>query len=114
MKKPNLGTLTTEEDRRDAVHVAIIPIMAGERLEPGTKVKLTSGEAFHTTRSNKVIGVVDPFLIAAVDQGETFWMLMSPGSVSDLRHSWNHPEIPEETSHDEGFDPDGCISMGCE
>jgi hypothetical protein len=108
---PKLGEQPTLDCNRDAVHVAIFPAMASEPLNPGDKVSLIGG--YYAESSEKPDGVVDPFLSGPIGKGDRFWLLLNPGAVTDLRHSWTHPSIPdEELDEDESEDNyDGC--NGC-
>ena len=110
MNKPTLGETPTV-NVRDAVHVAIFPMIAGDLLQPGTRVKIYRAEAVETSLDD-YIGVVDPFG-PSVSVGQTFWMLMRPGTVRDLRHNWSCDELPDSDGGEENLDPYGCISMGC-
>jgi hypothetical protein len=85
---PNLGELAADTARRDAVHVAVAPVVAGENLHPGHHVALKDGRAF---AKGQTIGVVDPFLTADVQEGERFWLFLYPNTVTSLRHVWTHP-----------------------
>ena len=38
-----LGTIHTRDEKRDAIHLAVIPAMAGSFLPPGTHVALSEG-----------------------------------------------------------------------
>lgn len=88
--QPKLGQLATEADRRDAVHIAMAPVIASHNLLPGSRVKLDSnGEAMWT--SIDPIGIVDPFLQEPVKQGDRFWLMLFPGTITGLRHTWSHP-----------------------
>ena len=90
---PCLGKLIVDgERRRDAVHVAVAPVTAVERLAPGAHVGFVSAndrERVGTSRTP--IGVVDPFLQEEVQPGERFWLFLYPNSVTSLRHVWTHP-----------------------
>jgi hypothetical protein len=97
---PNLGHLADNTARRDAVHVAVAPVVAGEELSPGERVALGKyGEAYGPT--SKPIGIVDPFLTENVQRGQRFWLFLLPNTVTSLRHVWTHPAfkvtIPEAT-----------------
>jgi hypothetical protein len=97
---PNLGETPAEDSRRDAVHIAVIPIVAGEMLCPGDRVCIRDNCAY--LLGGKEVGIVDPFLtVDTVKKGEQFWLLMLPLTVTDLRHTWRHwafktkiPEVP--------------------
>lgn len=86
--------------KRDAIHVAIAPVMAGETLARGTRIRiLPEGLAFRDEDNG--IGIVDPFLrTAGVAIGERFWMFVEPGTISGLRHDWHHPVIDAAESKD--------------
>ena len=91
-----LGELIgNEEVRRDAIHVAVIPVRAAMQLSPGTHVAPLSLE-----RNNWVlprdanVGIVDPFLKENVQFGQRFWLLLYPGRILSLRHEWNHTAFP--------------------
>lgn len=79
---------------RDAVHVAVVPVTAGERLIPGSRVRVENGRAF--VAKSSAVGVADPFLSVAVMTGQRFWLYLQPGSITSLRHEWEHPSFPLE------------------
>lgn len=85
---PKLGQLVEWQAFRDAVHVAVAPVVAGERLSPGFHVRLKDGRAY--SDSEDLVGVVDPFLLADVEPGQTFWLFVYPNTVTSLRHAWTH------------------------
>jgi hypothetical protein len=86
---PNLGKLIDGDERRDAVHIAVAPVEAAQRLTPGQHVGLSDdGRAI---ASGVPIGVVDPFLTTAVEPGQRFWLFMYPNTITSLRHVWTHP-----------------------
>ena len=102
---PNLGSTPNETDQRDAVHVAVIPVIAGEWLAPGSQVGLTTpGNLELVGNVPNPIGVIDPFLREPIGKGERAWMLMYPGIVHPIRHEWSHPaltsaEVMAEAKH---------------
>ena len=99
MSESKLGHIPSGEEGRDAVHVAIIPVRAGQRLRLGQRVRLTHvGRA--VPAGDDAIGVVDPFLTGkrSVGQGEWFWLCLYPGTVTSLRHHWEHPGIPSSAA----------------
>lgn len=89
MSDPELGKLIDGDGRRDAIHVAIAPVVAAEWLEPGERVGiLPNGTA---TKRMRHLGVVDPFLPDSVAPGRRFYMVLFPRSITSLRHEWTHP-----------------------
>jgi hypothetical protein len=95
MDGPNPGTLIEDgERRRDAIHIAIAPVTAAERLLPGQHVGFVSGDTEHVGVVNapsRCLGIVDPFLRQAVEKGQRFWLFLYPNTVTSLRHYWTHP-----------------------
>lgn len=101
--KPNIGQQPEENARRDAIHIAVAPIVAAERLNPGTKIILREGKAEWCEREEYTsIGIVDPFLKQPIEKGQRFWLFLNPDSITSLRHVWSHPsfkaKLPEITN----------------
>ncbi len=90
--KIELGKLAEEEGHKDALHVAVVSVEAGEDLEAGTKVHMLKGSAYQcgSVSDREADGIVDPFLTKMVREGECFWLLLAPGKVKNLRHDWQH------------------------
>jgi hypothetical protein len=90
---PRLGQLIEDGDRRrDAIHIAVAPVTAAERLAPGQHVGLVEeGNLELAGPCDCNIGVVDPFLTQGVEPGQRFWLFLYPGTISGLRHVWTHP-----------------------
>lgn len=109
--KLGLGQIITTEQNRDAIHVAIAPVVAAETLMPGTHVGIDSeGKAsIHATK----IGAVDPFMPCEVMAGQGFWLFLFPGTISSLRHEWTHPALQHAAPvvEEEEEEYDGC--SGC-
>lgn len=97
----NLGKVITTEQQRDAIHVAVAPVVCAEPLLPGAHVGL-NGAGRATKYSTKLIGVIDPFLKRVVEAGETCWLFMYPNTITSLRHEWSHPAFPVETKTQAG------------
>lgn len=92
-----LGTILGEGERRDAIHLAVEPAVAGEDLRPGEHVGLLSpGVAAGEGACGKPVGIVDPFLPGGVRKGQRFWLVVYPRQVTSLRHVWTHPDFPGE------------------
>jgi len=88
-----LGQLIEDGDRRrDAIHIAVAPVTAVERLSPGQHVGLVREDDPELVGPcDRTIGVVDPFLTAEVEPGRRFWLFLFPGTITGLRHVWTHP-----------------------
>lgn len=100
METPKVGQLIKDgERRRDAIHVAIAPVTAYETLIPGEKIGFVQqGDYEHVGACRNgadkyAVGIVDPYLTGSVLKGERFYLFLSPGTVTSLRHVWNHPQF---------------------
>lgn len=92
-KDIKLGTKPVEGQLRDAIHVAIAPMVASTQLKPGAHVGiLPDGTA---GMSDNPIGIVDPFIGGSVYKGERFWLLLYQQTVTGMRHQWSHPAFPD-------------------
>lgn len=91
-----LGTKPFGHEGRDAIHIAVMPVIAACELSPGEhvgvlqKVPLVVGP-----RAEPHVGIIDPFLREHVKSGETAWLLLYPQTITGLRHHWSHPVIPD-------------------
>lgn len=90
MNTPEVGSLAPEDGRRDAIHVALAPVVAKRKLYPGDDVDADG----NTT--GKLVGIVDPYLKRPVREGDRFWLFLYPQTATSLRHQWTHPDFPEE------------------
>lgn len=88
---PNIGQEPAADARRDAIHFAVAPVIAGELLEPGQHVGMVDGKFYWSVNDEQKIGVVDPFLKESVERGHRFWLMLYPNTVTSLRHVWEHP-----------------------
>lgn len=86
-----LGSIIDESAGRDAIHLAVEPTIARQRLYPGQHVGVDG------TQANPV-GIVDPFLVHPVMPGERFWLVVFPRQIKSLRHVWTHPAFPDAPS----------------
>lgn len=85
-----IGKLLQGEQERDAIHIAVAPVIAAHELRPGKHIGIREdGKATYADKGN--IGIVDPFLKDTVQEGERFWMFLYPNTITSLRHDWAHP-----------------------
>lgn len=96
MSEIKLGQLIEGAAERDAIHVAVTPVLAGENLYPAQRVTLTGGLA---RPGEPAVGIVDPYLSHAVPKGAMFWLCLLPGTVTGMRHHWAHPRFDDEDEH---------------
>ncbi len=88
-----LGTIIHPGEKRDAIHLAVEPVQAAERLFANDDVGLLPDGTASTTAAKK-LGKVDPFLETCVEPGQTFWLVVYPRQIKSLRHVWEHPDFP--------------------
>lgn len=95
-----LGVLLDATAQRDAVHIAVAPVIAAETLYPGQHVGFVEGstetiapiaEGARGFQNKPALGIVDPFLTTRVLKGERCWMFLYPQTITSLRHQWTHP-----------------------
>lgn len=91
-----LGKLIEEGAKRDAIHIAVAPVVAAANLQPGQHIAFIqegNTELVGTTgpQIGPFIGIVDPFLKEMVLKGQRFWMFLLPNTITSLRHQWTHP-----------------------
>jgi hypothetical protein len=118
----NLSEVNPTPRPRDAIHVAVVQVIAGQMdLKVGHRIYLSGNNrgfpvAYNWKPTSLVPsdGVVSPFIYMDrhfIQKGDTFWMIMNPSSVTDLRHAWSHPSIPEDPSVEADTYDDEC--RGC-
>jgi hypothetical protein len=90
-----LGMIHAREEKRDAIHLAVIPARAACELEPGSHVIVRDGVAVPAA-TGRGVGIVDPFLREGPCEGERFWLVLYPRTIQSLRHVWSHPAFPDE------------------
>jgi hypothetical protein len=96
---PPIGSILQPHERRDAIHIAVAPVIAARALTPGQHIGLTAdGKA--STEAGIKIGIVDPFLSRNVNAGERFFLFLYPQTVTSLRHEWTHPAFTSTEEKD--------------
>lgn len=95
-----LGKTPPDDAKRDAVHVAIVPAtwVGKDDILPGCTVKFDSDGNAVSGLGEDYDGIVDPFLyqFGLLEPGQRIWVLMRPGSVKNLRHTWEHVSVEDE------------------
>ena len=89
-----LGNIIGDNEHRDAIHLAVEPVEAGQFMYPGQHVKIAEGKAY-LAEPGKGLGIVDPFILGPVAVGQKFWLVVYPRKITSLRHVWTHPDLPE-------------------
>ena len=89
-----LGKLADDLAQRDAVHIAVAPMIAAHPLAPGQEVGFVDdANKERAGTSQKPFGIVDPFLKEAVKQEQRFYVFLFPQTITSLRHDWTHPAV---------------------
>ncbi len=91
MNNLKIGRIIESQQECDAIHIAVAPVVAGERLAPGQHVGFTGTNTVGHTK--ELIGIIDPFLPSAVFKGDRIWMFLYPNTITSLRHEWTHPSF---------------------
>lgn len=92
-----LGMKIGHQEKRDAIHLAVEPVTAGEELKAGQHIGLRNGKAYlehNLAQDARCLGIVDPFLTEPLKPGERFWFIVYPRQITSLRHVWSHPAFP--------------------
>ena len=76
---------------KDAIHIAIAPVIAAEKLKPGQHVGFVKRNTTDVGVSDNPIGIIDPFLKGDLEPGDKCWMCLYPQTITGLRHDWTHP-----------------------
>ena len=105
--EPNLRVPLVGEAERDAVHIAIVPLVAGCDLYPGHPFRLSHGTTdvaisaqYH---EKEAVGITNPFLGPnhyRIRKGDRFYGVLWPGTVVGMKHHWKHPAFDEVTPCD--------------
>jgi len=91
-----LGMIIDNTQKRDAIHLAVEPSIAGEQLYPGQHIGIVHGKA--STKAAKKLGIVDPFVTGFVPEGANFWLIVYPRQITSLRHVWEHPDFTDTSN----------------
>ncbi len=94
---PNIGHTPGDDARRDAIHIALAPVIADHDMWPGAHIGPTSRGTFGE-ECDRCAGIADPFRNDRIEKGDRIWIMLYPGSISSLRHVFTHwafrPKVP--------------------
>jgi hypothetical protein len=94
-----LGYILSSDEARDAIHLAVEPVIAGSYLNPGAHIQRGDDNKYYNCPPNEGQGIVDPFIQGMVRPGNKFWLVVYPRKISSLRHVWTHPDF-DDLLHD--------------
>ena len=86
-----IGKVLDATAERDAIHVAVYPVVALRTCRPGAHIGLVDGKA--DPLAETPIGIADPFLKVPAKPGERFFMFLYPNTATGLRHVYTHPVL---------------------
>lgn len=97
-EQTQVGIILEGPAQRDAIHIAIAPVIAGEKLTPGSHVGFIKdgNTELVGVRTKETIGVVDPFIKGFVQVGQRFYLFLYPQTITSLKHMWSHPAFKDE------------------
>lgn len=93
-----LGQLIDGTQMRDAIHIAVAPVIAATMLSPGDDIGFVASNQEMVGHVSRPIGIVDPFLKSDLMAGERFWMFLYPNTITSLKHVWTHPAFMGESA----------------
>lgn len=109
-----LGELITGEACKDAVHIAVAPVVAAQNLVRGQHVGFVDASASRVGPSEHPIGIVDPFLAEAVPTGAWCYVFLYPNTITSLRHAWTHPAFHTAEERAESEEWMGAFAYLCD
>jgi hypothetical protein len=86
-----LGKLQDKAGVKDAVHVAIVSVRAGQLIKPGSRCSLN--EFNEAVVNNKGYGIADPWLNSNIKTGDIFLLILGQNEIPNVRHVWEHPTV---------------------
>ena len=84
---------------RDAIHIAVMRVIAAEDMYPGASVSLAYGTKNQVKRQDyrERLGIIDPFLKElCVRKGQECWLFVEPNTVTGMTHHWQHPAFDQQ------------------
>jgi hypothetical protein len=93
-----LGKIISPDEKRDAIHLAVMPVQLGESVKPGESLNIApeDGKAYSAGGLEGSLLIADPFIRSyRLPEGAWIWAILRPRQVTSLRHVWEHPSFPE-------------------
>lgn len=90
MNDTKVGISPPETATRDAIHMAVAPVVSSGNYRSGEHVGLLPDGRI-SILADKKIGIIDPFLVDGVRTDERCWLFLYPQTVTGMRHHWSHP-----------------------
>ena len=88
-----LGMIHETPQLRDAIHLAVYPVVAACNIEPGDDIGINEN-GLASPYAESLTGIADPFIGHTIMKGERFWLVVYPRQIRSLRHVWEHPAFP--------------------
>jgi hypothetical protein len=89
-----IGQILDASAQRDAVHVALAPVVCGKSLYPAQDVGIIGTDPKTGLKivgvSKEPIGIIDPFLKDDANEGQIVYLFLYPNTITSLRHEWTH------------------------
>lgn len=96
MEQVAIGKILKGGEQRDAIHIAIAPVMARDKLAPGQDIGfIDPANPEVVGPCDNPVGIVDPFLKGMVYPMQRIYMFLYPNTVTGMRHEWTHPAFKE-------------------
>jgi len=87
----NIGLIHSGPLAKDAIHIAIAQVSAGEKLKAGDHVGFKDNKEGIVYKDGQPIGIVDPYLKEEINKDRLFYLFLYPNTVTSLTHQWEHP-----------------------
>jgi hypothetical protein len=91
-----VGRPVPEGVGRDAVHIAMVPVVTAQILSPGEHVGWVDKHEMTVGRVAQPLGIIDPYLRGSVRPHTRVFLFLYPQTITSLKHVWQHPEFPDE------------------
>lgn len=96
-----LGKILIGNEKRDAIHQPIIPLLTSGKLKAFDWVKLAVGgdkqKVCYCLKNDKnCIGYIDPYINDEIPSGSKVYVLLKSGLIGDMKHHWTSPFFTDD------------------